>query len=138
MKVLINGELFFNNRTDQLFQTIDQNTYNSIGDAITSKITEAIHHTEWYNHTPYNFDLVKNFNDVQAYCGNDAACYMDSLNWSIMNKTELTTDIYKFITYRVSVVKDGFAHNFWPSDHAQHILNFIDWHFVLDCISWFI
>lgn len=136
MKILINGK-FFINQNDEILNNIDSHTYNSIGDLITSKIGDALHHTEWYQHTPYNFDLVKNFNDVQAYCGDNAACYMDSLNWSIMNKSELTADIYKFITHRVSIIKDGFAHNFWPSDHMQHVLNFIDWHFVLDCISWF-
>lgn len=137
MRVLINRKLFID-QADGILQKIDKNTYNSIGDAITSKITDTIHHTEWYSHTPYNFDLVKNFNNVQAYCGNDAACYMDSMNWSIMNKTELTEDIYKFITHRVSVVKEGFEHNFWPWDHAQHVLNLIDWNFVLDCVAWFL
>jgi hypothetical protein len=138
MKISINGNYLCDAKTDAFFKQIDQNTYNSLGQAIQDKLANAIHQTDWYNYQPQNFDLVKNFNDVQAHCNNDLPCYMDSLNWAIMNKSELTADIYKFIVHRVHVVKQGFAENFWPSDHMQHVLNFIDWHFILDCVSWFI
>lgn len=137
MKILINGNYFTSTQTDEFFRRIDQNTYNSLGEAVSDKLNTAIQNTQWYHHTPpKSFDLFQNFNDVQSYCRDNVACYMDAMNWSIMNKTELTADIYKFITHRVSVVKEGFAHHFLPSD--AHILNFIDWHFILDCISWFI
>lgn len=134
MRVLLNGKMFFDSQTEEFFNRIDQNTYNSIGEAIESKIMDYIHHTDWYN---YNPPVASDLKDLHEICGNNAACYMDNANWQIMNKTEVTADIYKFITQRVHVVKDGFSHNFWPWDHAQHILNFIDWNFVLDCVAWF-
>lgn len=139
MKINIDGQLFFDSSLDyeRIHQIVNDNSYNSIGEAITSKISEAIHNTEWYHHTPNNFDLVQNFNHVQGICGESLSCYMDSLNWSIMNKTELTADIYKFISDRMAVIREGFQYNFWPKDHLHHVLDLIDWHFILDCISWF-
>jgi hypothetical protein len=140
MKIIINGQLFVDGSLDydRIHQIIKDNSYDSIGDAVISKLSDAIHHTEWYQRTPQNFDLVHNFNDVQAICGdffNNQVCYMDSFNWSVMNKTELTSDIFKFISHRMSVIREGFANNFLPDFHT--ILNFIDWHFILDCVSWF-
>ncbi|MEH7086500.1 hypothetical protein V7139_27800, partial [Neobacillus drentensis] len=124
---------------DRVHQIVEDNTYDSIGDAVISKISDAVHNSEWYQHTPQNFDLVHNFKEVQAICGDidNMVCYMDSLNWSIMNKTELTADIFRFISHRMSVIRTGFTENFLPSDHIEHLLNFIDWHFILDCICWF-
>ena len=139
MKININGNYLADSSLDyeKVHQVIEDNTYNSIGDAIFSRITE----TEWYQHTPQNFDFVKNFNEVEAICGDplkgtNLMCYQDSLNWSIMNKSELTADIYKFITHRVSVIRHGFSDNFWPKDFHT-VLDLIDWHFILDCISCF-
>jgi hypothetical protein len=138
MKISINGIYLADSSLDydRIHRLVEDNTYNSIGDAIISRISE----TEWYQHTPQNFDLVHNFKEVQAICGDidNMVCYMDSFNWSIMNKTELTADIFKFISHRMSVIREGFTENFWPSDHILHnALNLIDWHFILDCISWF-
>lgn len=106
---------------------------------ISSMVSESIHKTEWYQHTPKKFDLVQNYNHVQAICGDDPACYMDSFNWTVMNKTELTSDIYKLISDRMAVIKEGFQNNFLPEHVNFHaLLDLIDWHFILDCISWFL
>ena len=131
---------------ERVHQLVEDNAYHSVGEVIMEKIQ----HTEWYNHTPYNFDLVKNFNDVKAICGDSPFCWTDSLNWSIMNKSELTADIYKFISHRAAVIRNGFETNFlpkgttlhdimsyWPDYSFKSILNLIDWNFLLDCISWF-
>ena len=112
---------------------------NEGGDAVISKLSDDIHQSEWYHHTPQNFDLVHNFKEVQAICNNNLDCYADSFNWSIMNKNELTADIYKFITHRVSVIREGFTDNFLPKHIDFHaVLDFMDWQFILDCISWFL
>lgn len=147
MKININGQLLADDSLnyEKLHQAVENNTYNGLGDAISGHIQNAIHNTEWYQHEPHNFDLVKNFDHVQAICGDytgglgSGSCYMDALNWSIMNKTELTRDIYKFITDRASVIRDGLQNNLIPHQHLDFggIFNLIDWHFVLDCISWF-
>lgn len=148
MKITINGQLLADSSLDydRIHQLVNDNSYNSIGDAIISKVSDAIHHTEWYHHTPYKFDLVHNFNDVQAICGDytgglgSPACYIDAFNWSIMNKTELTADIYKFISDRMAIMRDGIQNNLIPHHHLDFggIFNLVDWHFILDCISWFI
>ncbi|MDP4085776.1 MAG: hypothetical protein Q8934_14315 [Bacillota bacterium] len=138
MRVNLNGKYYFDSY-DRIHQMVQNNTYDSLSEAIFSKIQTAIHHTEWYNHTPKDFDLFKNFNQVQAYCGDNMACYADSANWTIANKTEFTADLYKFITDRVYVIKHGFADNFLPDRiHWEVLMNLIDWHFIMDCISWFI
>lgn len=138
MKILINGIYLTDSSLDyeKIHQLVQNNTYDSIGDAVISKISDAINHSEWYNHTPKEFDLFENTNHVKGICGNDLDCYADSANWTIMNKTELTSDIYKFITDRVYVIKHGFTDNFLPDRiHWEEVLNFIDWNFVLDYIS---
>jgi hypothetical protein len=150
MKISINGSLFVDNSLnyDHIHQLVNDNSYNSIGDAVISKLSDAIHQSGWYHHTPQNFDLVHNFNDVQAFCGDNAVCYMDSLNWAIMNKSELTADIYKFITNQTSIMREGIQNNLIPHYHIDfytfhlpklipNLLDCIDWHFILDCISWF-
>lgn len=138
MKVSINGKFYFDSY-DQIHAAVQENTYDSLGDAVISKLSEAIHHSEWYQHTPKDFDLFENTNRVQAICGDNLACYADSANWTIANKTEFTADLYKFITDRVYVIRHGFKDNFLP-DHINWdaFANFIDWHFILDCISWFL
>lgn len=140
MKITINGQLYFDNSLDynHIHQMVNDNSYNSIGEAITTKLSEAIQNTEWYHHAPNKMDVIKNFDHVQMVCGNDNNCWADAANWTIMNKTELTSDIYKFITDRMAVMREGFQYNFWPKDHLQHVLNLIDWHFILDCVSWFL
>lgn len=152
MKISINGIYLADSSLDyeRIHKLVNDNTYDSIGDAVLTKLSDSIHHTEWYYHTPQNFDLVHNFNDVQAKCAEDAFCYLDSFNWSIMNKTELTADIYKFITDKTAIVRDGIENNFIPNNHIEfswfdgpvklipNLLDMIDWHFILDCISWLI
>lgn len=105
-------------------------------------VSESIQNTEWYHYNPKHFDLFNDFNHVQAYCGDPAdnmICYQDALNWSIMNKSELTADIYKFITHRINVIREGFQYNFLPKHIDLHaLIELIDWHFILDCISWFL
>ncbi|MCM2531714.1 hypothetical protein NDK43_03975 [Neobacillus pocheonensis] len=142
LNIKINGIIYSADNSlnyDHIHQLVQENTYDSIGDAIFSKISDSIHQSEWYQYTPQKFDLVENFNQVQAICNQNLDCYADSLNWSIMNKTELTSDFYKFITQRIHVVKQGFTDNFLPDYIDLHaIMDLIDWHFILDCVSWFI
>src|SRR5690554_3153817 len=107
-----------------------------VNGVIVDKVKGAIKNTDWYQYEHPSFDLVENFNDVQMICKDSLACYLDSFNWSIMNKTELTASIYKFITHRVHVVKDRFTNNFLPDQiNWNVILNFIDWQVILNCIS---
>jgi hypothetical protein len=141
MKIKINGILLANSLLDynRIHKAVQDNTYNGIGDALTIKISDAIQHSEWYQHTPNKMDLFKDWDHVQAICGTNKACYMDSFSWSVMDKTELTADIYKFITDRTAIVREGFENNFIPHHHLDFswVFNLIDWHFILDCISWF-
>lgn len=65
--------------------------------------------TEWYQYEPVQFDLVQNFDNVKTVCDDNLFCLLDAFNWSIMNKSELTASIYKYIVHRVYVVKDGFS-----------------------------
>jgi hypothetical protein len=140
MNIKINGNLYFSDNYEQIHHLVNDDSYNGLGDAVLSKLSDAVHNSQWYQRTPSNFDLIKNNDFVQGYCGDfieNQNCYLDSANWTLMNKSELTSDIYKFITHRVSVVKNGFHDNFLPNHiNLDHILNLIDWHFLLDCICW--
>ncbi|MEH7548239.1 hypothetical protein [Neobacillus vireti] len=140
MKISFNGIYLVDSSLDyeRVHQSVQDNTYDSIGDAIGGHIHNVIHNTEWYHHTPQDFDLVENFNNVQAICGENLNCFWDAANWSIMNKTELTSDIYKFITHRMSILRDGLQNNLIPDHHLDYggIFNLIDWNFLLDCILW--
>jgi hypothetical protein len=73
--------------------------------------------TEWYQYEPINFDLVKDFDNVKTVCDDNLFCLLDAYHWSIMNKSELTASIYKYIAHRVHVIKDGFARE------AEHLSN---------------
>jgi hypothetical protein len=98
----------------------------------------SFHNTEWYQHNPNQFDLAQNFNHVQSICGENLNCYWDAANWTITDKTEVTSDIYKFISDRMTVIREGLQYNFLPKHIDFHaVLNLIDWHFIMDCISWF-
>lgn len=106
-----------------------------INGVVVEKLKGKIQDTDWYQYEHPSFDLVENFYDVQNICKDSLACYLDSFNWSIMNKTELTASIYKFITHRVYVIKDGFANNFLPDQiNWDVVFNFIDWSSVLSFI----
>ena len=59
-----------------------------------------------------NYDLFENVHQVEAVCGNDSFCWLDVFNWSIMNKTKLTEDIYQFIQNRSYIVQQGFINEF--------------------------
>jgi hypothetical protein len=124
LKIKINGILLTSSLDyDKIHKAVENNTYNGLGDAVISKISDAVHNSEWYQDTPYKFDLFNNFHHVQAICGdlgtvnetntsfiidsNNLACWMDSANWTIMNKTPLTSDIYKFISERSYVIRHG-------------------------------
>jgi hypothetical protein len=67
---------------------------------------------EWYQYEHPNFDLVRNYEDVKAICDQNAFCWLDSFNWSIMNTTELTSSLYKFVTYHTNVIKQGIESEF--------------------------
>lgn len=89
-----------------------------------ARVGEEIKSTEWYQDEPQNFDLVKNYNEVMEKCGDDIICQMDSFNWTVMNKTEITASIYKFITNRAHVIRRGFDNevvNFKEIDWVEHI-----------------
>jgi hypothetical protein len=144
MRVLINGKLFIDNY-DRIHSYVNEHSSNGIGGIIKDRLSEAIQNTEWYQHAPNKMDLFKDWSHVQSICGDykgglgDGACYLDSMNWSIMNKTELTADIYKFISDRMAVMREGIQDNLIPNHHLDFggIFNLIDWHFVLDCIGIF-
>lgn len=78
-------------------------------------------HTEFYQYEPKQFDLVKDFDNVKTICNDNLFCWLDAYHWSIMNKSELTASIYKYITHRVHVFKDGFA------KEAEHLSNVDVW-----------
>jgi hypothetical protein len=139
LKVKMNGVLLQDNgplRNEELLEYIDNNFHNSLSEALQAKFQAAIQNTEWYQYEHPNFDLVKNTEQVKNICGEDPDCYADALNWTIMNKTEITSNIYKFISHRVSVVKDGLTNNFLP-DRLNWDAFIDNWDLVLDCILWF-
>lgn len=113
---------------DRIHQIIVDNSYDSIGEAVADKVKNAIHDTEWYQHTS-DFNVFNNYDAVDNLCGDNAICWMDAVNRSVMETTEPTKMIYRLISHRVGIVKDSFANNFWPEE--------FDWELVLDCILWF-
>lgn len=90
--------------------------------------------SHWYEYKPGVEDMFKHFDYVQATCRDNPICYMDSFNYSVMNQNEVSAAVYQFISHRAAVVRDGFEHNFFNRLHIA--LDMIDWHFILDCITW--
>lgn len=87
-------------------------------------VSEKIQQSEWYQYQPQQFDYGVNRQMVEAVCNHNPVCYMDSLNWTLMNKTPLTESIYKWIAYRSHIAYEGVTTNFLP-----HHLDFI--HFIV-------
>lgn len=84
--------------------------WNVLGNKIKYKYKNA----EWNQHEP-SMDIFKDINQVKDYCGNfgdsfeNTNCWLDVYNWSLMNKTKFTEDIYQFINHRANVVRNGFT-----------------------------
>ncbi len=78
-----------------------------------NKIKIKYENAEWNQHKP-SMDIFEDINQVKDYCGNfgdsfeNTNCWLDVYNWSLMNKTKLTEDIYQFINHRANVVRNGF------------------------------
>lgn len=93
---------------------------------LRASVGNEIKSTEWYQYQPVKFDLVKDFDNVKKVCSDDLFCLLDAFNWSVMNKTEWSASLYKYITHRVSVMKEGFAKEAEHLSKVDIIGNFID------------
>lgn len=78
------------------------------------KTRDVIMETKWYQHegAPSMADL----NKVEAVCNDDPFCWMDAANRLIMDSTPVTQAIYRFITHRTAIIRDGIENNFLPWD----------------------
>jgi hypothetical protein len=80
-----------------------------------NKIKVKYENLEWNKHNSeaMNYDLFENLDQVKSACGafgNDlesTSCWLDVYNWSLMNKTKLTEDIYQFISHRAYIVRSS-------------------------------
>lgn len=97
-------------------------------DSVSERIMDLLQKTDWYQQSNSDFNIFKNWEGVKNLCKDDALCLMDAVNRSVMESTKGTEMIYKFISHRAALVRDGFENNFWQG---------IDWEMVLDCILWF-
>lgn len=81
-------------------------------DIIGNKIKIKYDNLEWNQREPY-LDIFTDIEQVKAYCGgfgNDVestTCWLDAYNWSLMNKSKLTEDIYQFISHRAGIIRSG-------------------------------
>lgn len=86
----------------------NENGWQVLGNKINFKYENA----EWNQHTP-SMDIFEDINQVKDFCGNfgdnfeNTNCWLDVYNWSLMNKTKLTEDIFQFINHRANVVRNG-------------------------------
>ena len=81
------------------------NGWENIGNKIKMKYDGF----EWQQ-VKVHHDIFEDINTVSARCGNgdtfeEATCWLDAFNWSVMNKTHLTEDIYQFIAHRSGVMR---------------------------------
>lgn len=80
---------------------------------IGNKIKVKYESLDWNQREPY-LNIFDDIDKVKAYCGNfgedieGTACWLDAYNWSLMNKTPITEDIYQFISHRAGVIRGGF------------------------------
>jgi hypothetical protein len=109
-----------------LHDLIQDNSYQSIAEIITGNLTEAIQSTQWYRENS-DFNIFSNYEGVRGLCDDNAFCWMDAVNRSVMETNEVTGSIYKFIQHRAGLIREGFAENLL-GDNLEA---------VLDCILWF-
>ena len=79
-------------------------------EVIGNKIKYKYEGFEWNRQPTPRVDVFENIDQVNQVCGNgdtfkEAMCWLDAYNWSLMNKTKLTEDIYQFITHRAVLIR---------------------------------
>jgi hypothetical protein len=102
------------------------NSYQSLPEMIKGNLTEAIHNSEWYRENS-DINIFTNYEAVRSVCDDNAICWMDAVNRSVMESNEVTGAVYKFIQHRAALIKEGFTENLL-GDNLEA---------VLDCILWF-
>lgn len=86
-----------------------KSAYEIVGNKIKVKYESL----DWNQREPY-LDVFDDIEKVKAYCGKfgedieGTTCWLDAYNWSLMNKTPLTEDIYQFISHRAGIIRGGF------------------------------
>ncbi len=78
------------------------------------KTRDMILETDFYHHE--GAPSMKDLHKVEAICNDDPFCWLDSANRLLMESTEVTKTVYRFITHRMAIVRDGVEHNFLPWD----------------------
>jgi hypothetical protein len=104
---------------------IQDTSYHSIPELVRGNLTEAVHNTEWYRENS-DINIFTNYESVRSVCDDNAICWMDAVNRSVMESNEVTGAIYKFIQHRAALIKEGFTENLL-GDNLEA---------VLDCILW--
>jgi hypothetical protein len=99
---------------------------NSVGEVIKGNLTEAVQNTEWYREDS-DINIFTNYEAVRSVCDDNAICWMDAVNRSVMETNEVTGSVYKFIQHRAGIIREGFSEN-RLGDNLEA---------VLDCILWF-
>jgi hypothetical protein len=92
-----------------------------------NKLKFKYENAEWQQVT-HEVDLFKDpLFEINKYCGDDPTCWLDVYNWSLMNKTTLTEDIYQFIVHKANVIREAID---------REIANFnIDWEYIFEAIN---
>lgn len=94
-------------------------------EVIGNRIKVTYDNFEWNQKEP-QLDIFKDINQVNNVCGNgdtlpEINCWLDVFNWSVMNKTKLTEDIYQFINHRARITRAGF------DGEVQQFCDFMEW-----------
>lgn len=110
-----------------LYDLIQDNSYQSVPEIIKGNLTTAVQHTEWYRENS-DINIFTNYEAVRGVCDDNAICWMDAVNRSFMESNEFTGAVYKFIQHRAGLIREGFTENLL-GDNLEA---------VLDCILWFI
>jgi hypothetical protein len=121
--VKINGVIV----SKEIHQIAQENSYQSISEMVKGNLSELVQNTEWYRENS-DINIFSNYEAVRSVCDDNAICWMDAVNRSVMESNEVTGAVYKFIQHRAALIKEGFMENLL-GDNLEA---------VLDCILWFI
>lgn len=84
-------------------------------------VISGLEKTEWYGRTN-DFNYFTNTEMTKNLCGDNVFCLMDSVHRSLMETTKFTHEVYNFVTWYFSQIKEGVVNEIASTDG---VLNFI-------------
>lgn len=132
---------------DDLHRTVQENTA-----PIPEHISDVISSISWNQYDREGLNLFHDFDNVQAYCGNNILSWLDAFNYSVMDLNPVTKTTYNFIRSRAQVMRDGFnqegeniseVFNNYQIQHHEYVMGLLEkigdhTASLLDFISWFL